>query len=432
MTEDFIQNIQFDLFSVELVIGETATLLLAENYVTIREVFVDNIKVEPNENKQIFLTGDLWELNEGDILQPKDNRTFTLKKASEVDAITGSAEKYLNEQGDFTTINTSPIGVTGSELYMSVQDSDVAGYKLLSNTIDTLETEITITASSADGIVWGNKYITPEYTATTIPAKSWGFDYWRKVSTSLNNSFKHLRVFIYRNGVEMDIITLTSPDINDADFTERQIAYTLGAIELQQGDRIGVQWGFSTTRVQDVTLTFIIGDGRGWFMRCPLAVSHKDLTAKNAETNYQHVDTTTTKETLVKADKVPIYDSVTGKVVLTDKNNVNSYSTETVSAPANGGTLTLKNATETVISTTLTNSNTFTIALPATTGKVNESIVIFKVGSTLPSLTQPTGVIYRTETPTIAINQTWTFCYERVTYDSGSTYEIYVSATKNV
>ena len=63
MTEDFIQNIQFDLFSVELVIGETATLLLAENYVTIREVFVDNVKVEPNENKQIFING-IWALNE--------------------------------------------------------------------------------------------------------------------------------------------------------------------------------------------------------------------------------------------------------------------------------------------------------------------------------------------------------------------------------
>ena len=57
MKEDFIQNIQFDLFSVELVIGETATLLLAEKYVTIREVFVDGAKVEPNEEKQIFLQG---------------------------------------------------------------------------------------------------------------------------------------------------------------------------------------------------------------------------------------------------------------------------------------------------------------------------------------------------------------------------------------
>ena len=58
LAENFIQNIQFDLFSVELVIGETATLLLAENYVTIREVFVDGVKVEPNESKQIFLTSN--------------------------------------------------------------------------------------------------------------------------------------------------------------------------------------------------------------------------------------------------------------------------------------------------------------------------------------------------------------------------------------
>ena len=62
MKEDFIQNIQFDLFAVELVIGETATLLMAENYVTIREVFVDNVKVEPNDEKQIFLTSDINKL----------------------------------------------------------------------------------------------------------------------------------------------------------------------------------------------------------------------------------------------------------------------------------------------------------------------------------------------------------------------------------
>ena len=163
------------------------------------------------------------------------------------------------------------------------------------------------------------------------------------------------------------------------------------------------------------------------------ATSHPSLNDKNAETNYRHVDTTTTKETLVNDDKVAILDSVTGKVVLTDKSNVSRYDAETVSAPANAGILTLKNATETVISTTLTNSNSFTIALPtAIADKVNESILIFKTGATLPTLTQPSGVVYRTEIPTIAINQTWTFCYERVSYDNGSTFEIYVSATKNV
>ena len=53
-----------------------------------------------------------------------------------------------------------------------------------------------------------------------------------------------------------------------------------------------------------------------------IITNHKDLENKNAEPEFQHVDTTITKETLVEVDKVAIFDSVTGKVVLTDKTNV--------------------------------------------------------------------------------------------------------------
>ena len=55
--------------------------------------------------------------------------------------------------------------------------------------------------------------------------------------------------------------------------------------------------------------------------------THIALQDKNAETAFQHIDTTTTKETLVSNDKVAIYDSVTGAMVLTDKNNVGGGST---------------------------------------------------------------------------------------------------------
>ena len=128
MKEDFIQNIQFDLFSVELVIGETATLLLAESYVTIREVFVDGAKVEPNEEKQIFLQSggnDLWELSEGDILRPKDGRKFTIKKASEVNVADGNPDKYLNEQGDMAQVKAGQVKYTPSAFVGSenVQDA---------------------------------------------------------------------------------------------------------------------------------------------------------------------------------------------------------------------------------------------------------------------------------------------------------------------
>ena len=50
-----------------------------------------------------------------------------------------------------------------------------------------------------------------------------------------------------------------------------------------------------------------------------LEFSHENLTDKNSEASFQHVDTTVTKETLDAADMVAIKDSVTGEVVLTPK-----------------------------------------------------------------------------------------------------------------
>ena len=47
-----------------------------------------------------------------------------------------------------------------------------------------------------------------------------------------------------------------------------------------------------------------------------LQIVHANLTDKNSEAAVQHVDTTTVKDTLEANDKVALYDSVTGKVVL--------------------------------------------------------------------------------------------------------------------
>ena len=52
-----------------------------------------------------------------------------------------------------------------------------------------------------------------------------------------------------------------------------------------------------------------------------LQISHENLTDKNSEAAFQHVDTTTVKEALDEADKVALYDSVTGKIVLSNALN---------------------------------------------------------------------------------------------------------------
>lgn len=228
-----------------------------------------------------------------------------------VDPEEGDSDKFLNQHGDFIRIPPRSIGVTGTDAFLSNMDSDVAGYKSASPVIDITETEVQIVASSNDGVVWGAKYITAPLEAMTLQSKAWGFDYWRKVSAVQGVSRKHLRVFHWRDGIETMLVNLASPEIDDLEFTERQVSYTFPTIEFLAGDRIVFQEGFSTTRVQPTTLTYIIGDGRGWFSRIPLPLKHENLDGKNAELSHQHLDATQEKITPIDADSVGLWDSIT-------------------------------------------------------------------------------------------------------------------------
>ena len=62
----------------------------------------------------------------------------------------------------------------------------------------------------------------------------------------------------------------------------------------------------------------ITGDGT---VANPIGTTHSLMPDKNSEAAFQHVDTTTVKTTLAEADKVALYDSVTGKVVLSNALN---------------------------------------------------------------------------------------------------------------
>lgn len=102
-----------------------------------------------------------------------------------------------------------------------------------------------------------------------------------------------------------------------------------------------------------------------------------------------------------------------------------AYDSEVVASPTSG-TLTLKNSTETILDGALTNSNSFTVALATPiTGKVNESILIFKVGATLPAITLPVGITF--PKPLVyEANKTHTIVFEQVTFN-GTDYEIFGS-----
>ena len=239
LAEDFIQNVQFDIFSVQLVIGETATLLMAEDYVTIREVFVDNVKVKPNENKQIFFTSGVK--SHPDLENKNAEPEFQHVTQEEKTGFhTHNNKEYLDNYNP-ALFATALQGEKADSALQSLPPNTVidADYPALKDKVNGIEEN-------------ANKYIHPDKHPTSI----------------------------------------------------------LEGIDTEQGDEN----------------TFL--NKKGEFTKP--TISHSGVTNKNAETTFQHIDTTTTKQTLVQADKVPIYDSVTGKIVLTNKSNVGGGSTSDI------------------------------------------------------------------------------------------------------
>lgn len=161
-------------------------------------------------------------------------------------------------------------------------------------------------------------------------------------------------------------------------------------------------------------------------------VSNKKTTLTDSDTDYPTTKAVNTalsgKANTTHTHDDRYYTESEVNTLLAAKNG--AYNAEKVTSPTTG-TLTLKNSTETVLDGALTTSNVFTVALPTpVSGKVNESVLIFKIGATLPTITQPSGIVWRGSTPTLAINTNWTIVYEQIN-TTGSTYEIWAVATKN-
>lgn len=161
-------------------------------------------------------------------------------------------------------------------------------------------------------------------------------------------------------------------------------------------------------------------------------VSNKKTTLTDSDTDYPTTKAVNTG-LAEKADTIHEHDDryyTESEVNVLLQAKKGAYDAEIVISPTTG-TLTLKNSTETVLDGSLTDANVFTVALPTpTAGQVNESILIFKIGASLPTITQPTGIVWRGATPTLVVNTNWTIAYEQVN-TTGTTFEIWAVATKN-
>jgi len=192
-----------------------------------------------------------------------------------------AADNVLRAEIDAIEVPEIPIGVAGFNEYLSVVDSTVSGYDTVGLTMDATETEVAISATNAT--VWGMKYLAEStLKTTTIPAGSWAFNYNRKVSSTMSETSMMIRAFVrHSNGTEDVLFTLTSPSIEETTYQPRVIDYSLAAFTIAATDRLGFQIGMVTTRVINTTVTYIVGNGRGFFIRSPLAIEHNNLLGRS-------------------------------------------------------------------------------------------------------------------------------------------------------
>jgi hypothetical protein len=129
----------------------------------------------------------------------------------------------------------------------------------------------------------------------------------------------------------------------------------------------------------------------------------------------------------VAASNTEGLDTLVPKVLQIDGGGGVAYDYERVNVAP---TIALKLATQTAIIETLTSANTFAITLPTPRlNKVNESIITFKIGSTVPNITLPANLKWHTDKVVLAPMTTRTIVFEQLTFD-GINYEVWASCDK--
>jgi len=219
------------------------------------------------------------------------NITTTLTAANSALTVSGTVLSLVTllSQPGAPGVSAATGGGYAANLYLSNVNSAVSGYKKLCYTPDVAEVTKTIVAS--DNTVQGEKYLFDEaIDLTEIKSGTWVKNFTRKVSASIKVSTFQVRAFMYTTGgVENDIFTITSSEINDTDFVTVRTENTEVQFVCNATDRFGVQISFTTARRNNTTLSYLVGGKNAAYFLTPVALRHSLLRTPNEDPEVQHM-----------------------------------------------------------------------------------------------------------------------------------------------
>ena len=253
--------------------------------------------------------------------------------------VSETQNKFLRDDNTFQNVDMS-VGGYANNLYYDETPSDISGYETLSYTPQVTGYTETITVNGSEGEKLHMNYIYPTAVSVTqIPSGVWSFTFYGKISN--NSGITQLGVTYFARsvgGIETDLFTLWSGEINNTVDDWIKFETTNPVFNVELTDRMGIRIKAKTTHNQNITITYTVGDGYGAWLNNPNKIRHSQLRALNEDTSYQHIDSTTSKNTPIDNDALALWDSITSKTVLTSwsntKTNLKTYFDQSYSSIA--------------------------------------------------------------------------------------------------
>ena len=191
-------------------------------------------------------------------------------------------------------VPNSNSGFYSNNVYLSNTASDVSTYKILSYVSDSVEIEKSLTINSSQGEQLCEVYLYPTSIGiSTIDSGMWTTNFTTKISSTAGGSTTmRFECFVrHIDNSETVLFTETSIPITSVAYASLISEVSRQVYTVTTTDRLGFKVYVTTTRSQDTTLSYIIGNGRASLFTMPLPLRHSQLRNKNEESNYQHITT---------------------------------------------------------------------------------------------------------------------------------------------
>lgn len=184
--------------------------------------------------------------------------------------------KYLNGNKEWVTVSIGAGGYA-APLYFTTANSDVAGYKAISYTVEVAETELSGSITNQE--VLFRTYLFGETIKTTVvDAGVWVANYRTKVNKAVGVTQLKFEVFLrHADNTETTLFSSYSAEINNTDYETIREESNQPVFTCVATDRLGVRIYAKTTSLAEVTIYTMVGDGHGSYFNTPLAYRHDQL-----------------------------------------------------------------------------------------------------------------------------------------------------------